>query len=137
MQYSQIKLNRCLANLGGHLTPRHNGNALDSCFNCHISDDWYQLECTCTTDVGHVIISSIEMNLVLHNWFGYLSCFDEHDVFDGYERTYRCMEPEDWQPDPDSHDDACREGCPELIPEWPFAPPNSGGSNRNNTGHFE
>ncbi|KXJ93866.1 hypothetical protein Micbo1qcDRAFT_201810 [Microdochium bolleyi] len=126
--YSQIHVNKCLANMGGHLTPRHNGNALDSCYGCYISKDWYELHCVCPDDQGNRHVSAINLNEVLHNWFGYISCFGEHETGDGYEHSYPCKEPDDWQPDSDSYDDTCRDGCPEVIPSWPFDPPNSGGS---------
>lgn len=53
---------------------------------------------------------------ILHNWFGYLSCFGITDP-DKLRRDYDDCKPKGWQPGKDDKDKACTEPCEETWDE--------------------
>ncbi|KAI1635550.1 hypothetical protein F4809DRAFT_613641 [Biscogniauxia mediterranea] len=110
--WTSLNLNRCLSNRHGILTPEKNGNYEHACENCMISSDRYRFSCDCMDESLESHYSEVNLNDILYNWYGWLSCFDLHET--GAEHGYYCK-GDGWQPDPAVPDGACAGGCPERA----------------------
>ncbi|KAI2465465.1 hypothetical protein F4781DRAFT_25760 [Annulohypoxylon bovei var. microspora] len=112
--YTSIPLDWCIADVDGVLTPQKMGNFRQRCFDCKITEDRYYLGCDCIKFDGTIVYSQINMNDVLYNWWGWLSCSGYYEKL--YERDYPCKHQIGWMPDSSVPDMTCAHGCPEVKP---------------------
>ncbi|KAF9875188.1 CVNH domain-containing protein [Colletotrichum karsti] len=85
--FSVINLNDCLSNVLGDLQ--------ETCQDC-APDGFADIKCKCKTLAGDYKETSIDLNEVLTNWNGYLSC--RGGISDCYNTKWVCK-PKDWWPE--------------------------------------
>ncbi|KAI8157603.1 hypothetical protein K4K50_004762 [Colletotrichum sp. SAR 10_71] len=97
--FSVINLNDCISNVLGDLEikPEHHktGDFWKTCKDCG-ADSWDGLKCQCETLDGTYKETHINLNEVLDNWNGYLSCGG--GISDCNRIKWACK-PEDWWPE--------------------------------------
>ncbi|KAL0937129.1 cvnh domain-containing protein [Colletotrichum truncatum] len=93
--FSAINLNDCIANVLGDLKikPEHHTGS-ETCKDCIV--DGYDIKCQCKTLADTYKETSINVNEVLTNWNGYLSCLG--GISDCYTVKWMCK-PTDWWPE--------------------------------------
>ncbi|KAF6833078.1 cvnh domain-containing protein [Colletotrichum plurivorum] len=119
--YTALNLNDCVANVLGDLKAKPedhpNGNFWETCKECDIDD--FHMKCKCRTLLGIYKDTSIDVNSVVTNWNGYLSCGG--GISNCYTVNWMCK-PANWWP----------EGSPPEIftteCDIRTAPPNEAGS---------
>ncbi|RYO80667.1 hypothetical protein DL766_004858 [Monosporascus sp. MC13-8B] len=111
--HTALDLNNCLRNDNGRLVAAERGGFASSCNSCRVTDDYTGIECDCVKPFGHglnaVYHTRIDISDILHNWFGYLSCFGHRNP-DLTPRVYDCQD-EGWQPEKDAEDNTCASPC--------------------------
>ncbi|KAI1380066.1 hypothetical protein F4677DRAFT_442253 [Hypoxylon crocopeplum] len=116
--YTAVPLDWCIANIDGVLTAQKMGNFRQKCSNCKVTNDQYHFGCDCVDGHGGYVYSEINMNDVLYNWWGWLSCFGSYEKV--YLHDYPCKDEPNWMPDSSTPDMTCARGCPEvLLPNKP------------------
>ncbi|RYP36423.1 hypothetical protein DL767_003386 [Monosporascus sp. MG133] len=111
---TSLDLNNCLRNDNGRLV------AAERCNSCRVTDDYTDIECYCVGPLLHpacnaefltrIDISKVPLpNEILHNRFGYHSCFGHHNP-NLKLRDYDCRD-EGWQPEKDAEDNICASPC--------------------------
>ncbi|KAJ0110279.1 hypothetical protein J7T55_000712 [Diaporthe amygdali] len=75
---SPINLNKCLGNQNGNLVASKNGNALDTCSACSVTNNSDAFKCNnCRDSSGNSHASSIDLSLAVSNNNGVLTCFGQ------------------------------------------------------------
>ncbi|KAK2005538.1 CVNH domain-containing protein [Colletotrichum eremochloae] len=95
--FTVINLNDCITNLYGDLQPKadgYEGNFWQTCNGCRIEGT--HIVCQCATGDGGFKESSLNVDSIVFNWNGYLSCHSQ--VSSCYPMPWGCK-PANWWPD--------------------------------------
>ncbi|KAK2055692.1 CVNH domain-containing protein [Colletotrichum caudatum] len=95
--FTVINLNDCITNVYGDLQPKADGyvgNFWQSCKDCRVEGS--HIICQCGKGDGSFKESSLNVDDIVHNWNGYLSCSGQ--ISSCYPMRWNCK-PENWWPD--------------------------------------
>ncbi|KAK8061710.1 hypothetical protein PG994_008076 [Apiospora phragmitis] len=107
---TSLNLNLCVGSKNGILYAQLGGNFGQSCKNCSILGSYDTLQCVCLDDAKDLWLwTTLSLNTgFIYNWFGYLSCYDQHQT--DIPVSYYCKDV-GWQPNPNDQDNCTNPSC--------------------------